>query len=390
VRRSDGAVGLVRLPPFSMAVEGWLLPNRFWWTLPNGVVQELDPAQVVYFSGYDPEELDPISPLETLSARLSEERAAVSYRESYWTNAARLEGVIERPLNAPKWTKEQKADWREQWRARYEAQPGQTAVLEDGMTWKSVTQSWLEAEYISARKLTREEVAAAYHIPAPMVGILDHATFSNITEQHKNLYQDTLGPWCAMLEEEIERQLLIEAKDQDGIYVEFNIAEKLSGSFEEQAIALQRLIGRPIMTANEGRARLNLPSVKDDETADALILPMNLQSSGLAMTQAASDPANAVVQPPGAASLAPVLQATWARQWQVLEKIPADQRAQAFNLARWDQELADDLQPCYVSLAQDEAARLSLALAERVNTETLRRLVEGAADPFAGREAAYG
>src|SRR5690554_6984432 len=51
------------------------------------------------------------------------------------------------------------------------------------------------SDLIEARKLTREEVAAAYYIPPPLVGILDHATFSNIREQHKQLYQDTLGPW---------------------------------------------------------------------------------------------------------------------------------------------------------------------------------------------------
>jgi phage portal protein BeeE len=54
--------------------------------------------------------------------------------------------------------------------------------------------------------LRREVCAAAYHIPQPMVGILDHATFSNIKEQHKHTYQDTLGPWMENIQQEIERQ----------------------------------------------------------------------------------------------------------------------------------------------------------------------------------------
>ena len=103
-----------------------------------------------------------------------------------------------------------------------------------------------------------------------MVGILEHATFSNIKEQHKQLYADCLGPWLEMVSEEIERRLLPEARDTTDVYGEFNIAEKLKGSFEEQATALRLLVGRPVMTANEGRARLNLPSIKDDPTADQL------------------------------------------------------------------------------------------------------------------------
>jgi len=70
---------------------------------------------------------------------------------------------------------------------------GKTAVLEEGMTWKQASFSARDSEYLAGRKLTREECARAYHIPLPMVGILDHATFSNIKEQHKNLYQDCLG-----------------------------------------------------------------------------------------------------------------------------------------------------------------------------------------------------
>jgi HK97 family phage portal protein len=390
IRRTDGELGLVRLPPASMAVEGWLMPERFLWTVPDGTVYPLDPAEVAYFSGYDPEVLDPLSPLETLSRLLAEEQAATSFRERYWENAARLEGVIERPINAPKWTKEQKESWREQWADRYANTAGQTAVLEDGMTWKSVTQSWAEAEYTAARKLTREEVAAAYHIPLPMVGILEHATFSNIREQHKNLYQDCLGPWCNHLEQEITRQVLSECRDQESVYVEFNIAEKLSGSFEEQSVALARLVGRPIMTANEGRAKLNLPAVEGDATADSLTLPLNIASTGAAAQPA--DPATADPNARGLTgdALGPVLEATWTRQWQRLEKLPPDLRVHAFDLDRWDRELAADLVPLYQALDPEEAARRAIGLAERINTDTLRSLVNGAVNPFVGREATYG
>lgn len=60
---------------------------------------------------------------KTLSPLLAEDRAATLYRQRYWLNAARLEGVIERPINAPKWTKAQKDSWRKQWAERYETPP---------------------------------------------------------------------------------------------------------------------------------------------------------------------------------------------------------------------------------------------------------------------------
>jgi len=229
-----------------------------------------------------------LSPLETLRQVLTEDAAASAYRKSYWINSSRIEGVIQRPLEAPKWNPQQKQAFREQWQQRFggSANAGQTAVLEDGMTFQSTSYSAKDSEYVPARKLTREEVAAAYHVPLPMVGILDHATYSNIREQHKQLYQDCLGPWLKMLQEEIARQLLPEARDRDHVYFEFNINEKLKGSFEEQALSIQATVGRPVMTLNEGRARLNLPSIKDDPTADQVALPLNTSTGAAALPPA--------------------------------------------------------------------------------------------------------
>jgi len=72
--------------------------------------------------------------------------------------------------------------------------------------------------------------------------------------------------------------LLPDFEDIDGVYLEFNIQEKLQGSFEEQATGFQSAIGRPWMTANEGRARMNLPSLDGD--ADELVTPLNMMVGG--------------------------------------------------------------------------------------------------------------
>jgi HK97 family phage portal protein len=393
VRMPAGRIGLVRIPPQDLEVIGWLMPKTFVWITPDGQRTPLDPSEIVYVTGFDP--CDPvlgISPLETLRRTLAEEAAASVYRESYWVNAARLEGVIERPATAPKWSADQKQSFRDQWQSRFAGprNAGQTAVLEDGMQFKATSFSPKDSEYIAARKLTREECAAAYHVPLPMVGILDHATFSNVKEQHKQLYQDTLGPWLEWLQEEIERQLLIEATDTDHVYVEFNLADKLKGSFEEQAAGLQALVGRPIMTANEGRARLNLPAITDDPTADELALPLNTSTGpATALPEQAAESAAVTPVVPLAAQ-ATLIERTWDRQRQRVAKLPPGERAVAFDVARWDRELAEDLEPLYraAGYAPEEATRASATVARTVNADTLQLLVarEDAWSP--AREAA--
>lgn len=279
VNTSDRQFGLVRLPPNKVTPKGTnpFTPDAYELAGDTGT-RILTPDQVVHFRGYNP--VDPRwgeSPLESLRRILAEEAAAAEYREGLWASGARISGWISRPQGAPEWSDPARRRFRESWQGQYAGngpRVGGTAILEDGMQFHEAGMTARDSQYIEARKLTREEVAAAYHIPPPMVGILDRATFSNITEQHKNLYQDTLGPWLEMIQAEIELQLLPDLGDPAREYVEFNMAEKLKGSFEEQADSMQKMVGRPVMTADEGRARLNLPSLGG--VAAKLITPLNV------------------------------------------------------------------------------------------------------------------
>ena len=93
------------------------------------------------------------------------------------------------------------------------------------------------------------------------------------------LYQDCLGPWLQMVSQEIAAQVLPDVTDTADVYPEFNIGEKLRGSFEEQAIAASTATGRPWMTANETRALFNLSQHPD---GDGLVTPLNVLVGGQA------------------------------------------------------------------------------------------------------------
>ena len=64
----------------------------------------------------------------------------------------------------------------------------------------------------------------------------------------------------------------------------------MKGSFEQQATVLTTSVGVPVMTPNEGRARLNLPRI-DDPDFDVPIMPMNVIYGGQpAVTIPTADP----------------------------------------------------------------------------------------------------
>jgi len=376
---------IIRIPPNCVQVKGGLFPTSYEVTI-AGRLYIYQPAEVVHFRGYNTESsILGLSPLETLRRVLAEEHAMGDYREYFWRNSARMNGIIERPANAPEWSEAARNRFRQEFEALYAGteNSGKTAILEDGMTWKEASFSAQESEYLQGRKLTREECARAYHIPLPMVGILDNATFSNIREQHKNLYQDCLGPWLAMLEQEIELQLLPDYEDVKDVYVEFNIAEKLQGSFEEQTQSLQSAVGRPWMTANEARAKLNLPRLDGD--ADRLVTPLNVLVGGQASPRdSAPDQGPAAEATPPKALKARALHSAqgeldptlpelrerhetkWIEAMQyyfrrqeraIIGKVPEKAAKQGWPLdsfwdaARWNRELQDDLYRLNVATA---------------------------------------
>jgi HK97 family phage portal protein len=388
VRNEPGAaqrIGLVRLPPPTVEVKGGYLPSQFVWT-DSGEPIPLAPSEVVYANGYNPlNALKGLSPIETLRRILAEDIAAGDHQAAYWRNSSRMEAVIERPATAPKWTPAQKLDFRAQWASRYAGQPGQVPVLEEGMTLKTMSYSPRDSEYLGARQLTREECAREWHIPLPMVGILEHATFSNIKEQHKQLYADCLGPWFEMVSEAFELWLLPEARDTENVYGEFNIAEKLKGSFEEQANALRLLVGRPVMTANEGRARLNLPRITDDPSADQLAAqqggPSNADAPTLDDGTTAPPPSDARYAERQEATTA-IVRAHLARQASRVRRYPVASRADALDLPRCVAELAADLTPVL-------GAADAWTYAARITDHTYTLLVEGADAFSASREIAH-
>lgn len=271
--------GLLRIPYMLVRVDGVLKPNLYRINLGSKEI-EADPGDIVHFRTYNPHNNSyGISPLEGLREILAEEHENSKYSSKFWQNAARIGGVIERPVEAKGWSDAARANFRAQWESLYSGQDnaGKTAVLEEGMQFKPISWAPKDTLYIESRKLTREECARAYHIPPPMVGILERSTFNNIESQNKSLYTDVLGPLFRSVQDDIDAQYLTEFPDLQGAYVEFNIEAKLQGDFEKQTASLRQAVGVPYMTANEARAIMNMSRI-DSPEADQLVTPLNMST----------------------------------------------------------------------------------------------------------------
>lgn len=363
----------IRIPPTMMTPIGdsWLWPEGFRIEGNRGR-QDYDAGAVIYMHGHNPS--DPrvgLSSVESLRRILAEEAASGEWREQYWNNAARMSGVVTRPAEAPKWSDPARLRWQEEWKAMRTGNgpdAGATVVLEEGMKFEGASFSARDSEYLGARRLTREETAAAYFIPPVFVGILENANYANIKEQHIGLYADTLGPWIDWLSEELELQLVPEFPDTTDVYLEFNIEEKLRGRFEEQAQAMQTATGAPWLLRNEARALRNLPPV---EGFDDPVTPLNVLIGGQASPTDSAPPSTGTAsrRAPAKArngTLPRYLNGWHAKHVEVLSGFFGRQRStvlsklgagldldEAFDVNRWNEELGRDLLALSSSMAED-------------------------------------
>ena len=226
-------------------------PNR---TLPSD--------DVVSFRAFNPDNImRGMSRLEPLRLTLLNEDSSRRAMAATWKNGARPSGYIssERELGTL---------GRERLKSAFQTEhqgtgnAGRVIVLEDGVTFTQAQYSAEEMAYIEGRKLNREEVAAVMDLPPASMQILDHATFSNVTENMRSLYRDSMAPRIEFMESTVNWQV---GNEFNGPKVmKFAVAEVLRGAFEQRAEAVSKLVQTLIMKPSEARQYFDLNDAGPD------------------------------------------------------------------------------------------------------------------------------
>jgi hypothetical protein len=111
-------------------------------------------------------------------------------------------------------------------------------------------------------------------IPPPMLGILEKATYSNIETQREMIYTECVGPPLVLIEQAINAQLIRDLLQDDEVFVEFDFAGVLRGDRMKQIAAIREAVSSALLSPNEGRNFMDLPSVPDEQM-DQYFLPLN-------------------------------------------------------------------------------------------------------------------
>lgn len=365
---------------------------------------EINAENFVIFKMYNPGSPASFqSPIASLKQTLSEQIQANKFRTAIWRSSGRMNAYITRPANVTQWSKEARDAWTEAFRKGWSVggqKAGSMPILEDGMDIKPFQFSAKEAQYTESVQLSREDVAAAYHVNPSLIWHTTTQTYASAKDNARALYADCLGPLLQMFQQRFNSFLLPMVDDNKDLYVEFDLEEKLKGSFEERASIYQSAAGVPYLTVNEVRAELNRPPV---DGGDERVIPMNVLIGGQASPQdstpdsysnmyASTKPKVKEVEDElqhGTLSISTESSEENINKFQsVLEKFFKRQKASIstklkavedwWDADRWNKELANDLYPILLSVSDELGQKIAEQLKSAYysgNTEKYLKLL---------------
>lgn len=349
-----------------------------------------------------------LSPISALRQTLTEQVEAGRFRRQLWRSSGRLNAQIIRPKDVAPWTKEQKLEFAQIFREAWGSggsKAGSIPILEDGMEIKPFSTSFKESEWSQSVILSREAVAAAYGVNPSLIWHSNTQTYASSKDNARALYAECLGPTIQMLQQRINAFLLPMIGAEPGTYVEFDMSEKLKGSFEERASILQSAVGAPWLTRNEARADMNLPSI---EGGDELITPLNVTEGGQASPR---DTQGDAYSYPGVDNQSKKLEPCACKECKTSDELRIkgrsdkedDEKVEAvlvdyfkrqarsvipkinaspedfWNAERWDKELTEDLEPVLTEIADKHGADAARQLGSEYVTELTRKYIGTAA-----------
>ena len=164
------------------------------------------------------------SPIQVARDTVGLALAERTHGERMFAQGTKLSGVIETQAGT---TKAQAGEIRESWAAGYGGvcSHGKTAVLPQGATFRTVSMTLEDSEWISARRLSIVEVARLFRVPPVMIGDMEAANYSNVVELARFFTTNTLRRHLVAWEQAINRVCLT----NPAFFVEFNVEGLLRG-----------------------------------------------------------------------------------------------------------------------------------------------------------------
>ena len=268
VRNNSGTpVQLICLDPSNVTVV--VNNNELFYQVDGGAV--LDSSDMLHFKTITDDGVTGLSPIDQCAKALSWGVSLETFGETFFSNGAKPSSILQ--------TDRALSDTAlQRLKTSFNSNYGKlknsnsTIVLEEGLTFKPISISPEQAQFLSSRQFSIEEVARIFNVPPHMLKDLSKSSFNNIEMQSQEFVTYTLMPYLTRIEQEMNLKLF-RTNELGKTFVEFNVNGLLRGDVKSRTEAYKTAITNGYMSINEVRQKENMNSI---EGGDKHFMQMNM------------------------------------------------------------------------------------------------------------------
>ena len=230
-----------------------------------------DDYDVLHFKGVSQDGILGLSPITQNANAIGWGMALEDYGNKYFTNSAKLSGVLETDRALSEQAIERlKNSFSNTYNQLKNAQS--TAILEEGLSFKPITISPEQSQFLASRVFSITEVARMFNIPTFMLQEHSKSSFNNIESLSQSYVTYTLMPYIRRMESEMNRKLF-KTNEKGRVFVEWNVNGLLRGNIKDRTDSYKTALTNGYMTINEVRRKENMNSIVE---GDEHYLPLNM------------------------------------------------------------------------------------------------------------------
>ncbi len=217
------------------------------------------PEDMVHLTLFTYDGLWGLSPIQLHQDTLQVENEQTQYGRAFYSRGGKITGIIESPLKS---TRDAAVEFVEWFNTFYGGQnSGQVAFLPNGLQFKQASVvNPQDAEWVDARKFSRQEIASIFRVPPYLLGDLERATWGNVSQLSEEFVRYSLQPIYTLIEVELNRKLLDNAQT---LYYRFDPTILLRGTTTERFANYAVAVTNGFMSRSEVREKENLPYVSE-------------------------------------------------------------------------------------------------------------------------------
>lgn len=133
------------------------------------------------------------------------------------------------------------------------------ALMPVGYQFQPMSLSMQDAQFLENTEMTIKQIATAFGIKMHQLNDLSKSTHTNIEQQQRQFYTDTLQAILTMYEQELTYKLFLDEEISSGHYVKFNVDAILRADIKTRYEAYGIGIEKGFLQPNEVRGKEDLP-----------------------------------------------------------------------------------------------------------------------------------